>query len=200
MKLPTTQEIEALHRKYAPTDSVFELVFTHCKIVWEIAEQLIGKNSLTLDAELVHVGCLLHDVGVYPLFDANGVERQDLHYITHGVQGEAILKEEGLPEAICRMASHHTGAGLTKLDITRGHLPLPVQDYNAETPEEALVMYADKFHSKEIPPCFNSFDWYKKSVAKFGEVKVNIFVHMSQEFGIPDLAPLIKKYAHAVRT
>jgi uncharacterized protein len=188
MNLPTLQEIEALHHKYAPTEAVFDLIYTHCQVVGDIAMQLIAHGGFTVDAELVRVGCLLHDIGVYPLFDKNGVEQKDLHYITHGVRGEEILKAEGLPEVIWRFASHHTGVGLTKDDITKSNLPLPLQDYNAETPEERLIMYADKFHSKTEP------------VAKFGEHKAVLFEQMAQEFGVPELEPLVAKYGHQVRT
>lgn len=200
MTLPTIQEIEALHKKYAPTPEVFELVFIHCKIVNDLAQQLIATNNLNFDVELVKVGCLLHDIGVYPLFDETGKEREDLHYITHGVRGEEILKREGFPEIIWRFASHHTGVGITKHDITSQNLPLPEQDYEAETPEEELIMYADKFHSKTEPPYFNPYEWYKKYVAKFGGGKVQKFEQMAEKFGVPDLVPLIEKYGHATRS
>lgn len=200
MKLPTLEQIEALHRKYALSDAGFDLVFTHCKIVSEIAEQCIAKKQLTVDVELVKVGCLLHDIGVYELLDKNGKEREDIHYITHGIRGEAILKKEGFPEAVWRFGSHHTGVGLTKQDIVKGNLPLPMQDYLAETPEEALVMYVDKFHSKDVPPCFNSFEWYKKYAARFGEDKSEKFVELADEFGVPDLTLLVEKYGHRVRS
>jgi uncharacterized protein len=197
--LPTFQQIEALHHKYASSDAGFDLVFTHCKIVSEIAAQCIATKEVTVDADLVRVGCLLHDIGVYTLLDKDGKERPDIHYITHGVRGEAILKDEGFPELIWRFASHHTGTGLTKQDIIQGNLPLPLKDYEAETKEEELIMYADKFHSKEIPPCFNTYEYYKEAIAKFGPQKVEKFEQMAQEFGVPDLAPLIAKYGHEVR-
>jgi uncharacterized protein len=199
MKLPSTQQIESLHKKYAPTPKILQLVLTHCRIVNDVAQQLILKNALAVDARLVEVGCLLHDIGVYPLFDENGRQRENLHYITHGVRGEAILKQEGFSEAIWRFASHRTGVGLTSFDISNQKLPLPAEDYEAETPEEALIMYADKFHSKTEPPYFNSYQWYTKYVAKFGHDKAEKFEHMAQEFGIPDLSSLIEKYGYELR-
>jgi uncharacterized protein len=199
MQLPTLAEIQALHKKYAPAPEVYQLVFTHCQIVSDIAEQLITRNNLPVDSSLVKAGCLLHDIGVYPLFDERGVERTDLHYITHGIRGAAILKEEGFSETICRFASHHTGVGLTKQDITTHNLPLPVEDYVAKTQEEKLVMYADKFHSKTEPPCLNSFDWYKQFISRHGAHKVGEFEQMAAEFGVPDLLLLSKRYGHRIR-
>lgn len=207
MNLPNLDKIEALHHKYTPADSVFDLVFTHCKIVSDIAQQCIANKHLAVDAELVKVGCLLHDIGVYPLFDKDGKERRDLHYIIHGIRGEEILRAEGLPEIIYRFASHHTGAGITKQGIKDLNLPLPPRDYLAETPEEELIMYADKFHSKwpgkfyseDEPPCFNTYEWSKRHVAKFGEDKVEKLGAMAEKFGVPDLEPLVAQYGYTTR-
>ncbi len=199
MKLPTVQEIEALHRKYASTEDVFDLIFTHSQIVWDIAAQSIAKQNLQVDVELVKVGCLLHDIGVYPLFGEDGKKRPGINYVTHGTEGEAILKKEGFPEVIWRFASHHTGVGLSKLDVVDQKLPLPIKDYLANTTEEALIMYADKFHSKTSPPLFNSYEWYKQDVTQYGSDKAGRFEKMAREFGVPDLDPLMKKYAFAVR-
>ena len=195
----TFEEIKALHKKYAPSEEVYDLVFTHCQIVRDIAEQLIARNDLAVDGELVRMGCLLHDIGVYPLFNTDGKLREGAHYITHGVEGENILRAEGLSEQIWRFASHHTGVGLTKQDIIDQKLPLPVEDYVAITDEEALVMYADKFHSKTTPPTFNSYERYRKKVTEFGESKVFEFERLVQKFGLPDLMPLAKKYGYEVR-
>jgi len=199
MHLPTFQEIESLHEKYAPSEKVFDLIFTHCKIVADIADQLIATNNIVIDADLVRVGCLLHDIGVHPILDEEGRRRDGLHFITHGNRGEAILKAEGFPEVIRRFASHHTGVGLTKADIIEQNFPLPQQDYLAETKEERLVMYADKFHSKmPSPPHFNSYEQYKEFIRQFGEHKTVQFEKMGQEFGIPNLLPLSETYGHPI--
>lgn len=189
----TLTEIQALHQKYAPSRVVYDLVFTHCLIVRDIAQQLIAANHLDVDDELVETGCLLHDVGVYPLFDADGSLRADEAYISHGIKGEAILKQEGLSENVWRIASHHTGVGLKREDIEKQKLPLPPADYLAESDEERLVMYADKFHSKTTPPHFNSYQWYRQEVARFGDDKVAQFDQLAHDFGIPDLAPFSSK-------
>ena len=198
MSLPTFQEIESLHKKYAPSDKVFNLIFTHCQIIADVAEQLITDNHLEVDTNLVKVGCLLHDIGVYPIFDEEGGRREGMYYITHGTRGEDILKAEGYPEIIWRIASHHTGVGLTAADIREQKLPLPEQDYLAETKEETLVMYADKFHSKSPYPHFNSYEYYKEIVESFGEGKSKKFEKMAQEFGVPNLEPLSEKYSHPI--
>jgi uncharacterized protein len=200
VKLPTAHDIEQLHKKYTPSNELLDLVFTHSQIVWDIAHRLITDNDLPVDSGMVRVGCLLHDIGVYAVLNPGQSSGNKLPYITHGIHGEAILKAEGFQETIWRFASCHTGVGLTKQDIYTQNLPLPPQDYIAKTPEEALVMYADKFHSKTDPPLFNSYEWYRADIARFGKDKVTALEHLAQQFGIPDLAPLVSQYQSRERS
>lgn len=193
--LPTDPQIEALHRKYAASEQDFQLIYTHCQIVEAIAMQLIHDNSLAIDKQLVHVGCLLHDIGVYPLMDDAGRITKG---VTHGVIGEELLKNEGFPENVWRLASHHTGVGLTKQDVIDQGIPIPPADYTARTDEERLIMYADKFHTKNKPPTdpphFCTFEWYKSSVRQFGEDKVIKFEALAELFGKPDLESLSERF------
>ena len=119
-------------------------------------------------------------------------------YIRHGILGYELLQEEGLPEEICRFASHHTGVGLTRDDVISQRLPLPPADYLAETGEERLVMYADKFHSKKTPPVFLTAPAYAARVRRFGEEKVTAFQSMRAAFGEPDLEPFSTAYGHRI--
>ncbi len=199
MKLPSMEQIKALHRKYAIDDEAFELIYTHCQIVRDIAFELIKEKKLDVDVQLVEVGCMLHDIGVYKLYDSKGVI-DDSRYIQHGVLGYELLKEEGFEEVICRFASHHTGVGLTKQDIQSQKLPLPEQDMLADTKEELIVMFADKFHSKDEPPCFNTAEWYEEHVARFGDDKRELFKDMIAELGLPDIESLSKSYSHIIRS
>lgn len=193
------EEIVSLHKKYAPSDTVYDLVFTHCRIVRDIALQLIADNHLSVDRDLVVTGALLHDIGVHPLFGVDSKLRRDVNYITHGTDGEMILRNEGYPEYICRFASHHTGVGLSRDDIVTQKLPLPQKDYLAENDEELLVMYADKFHSKTTPPYFNSYEWYKEYISRFGLHKSVAFKQMAYQFGKPDLRRLQAEYGFEIR-
>jgi uncharacterized protein len=197
--IPGDSEIRALHQRCAPTREAFELVFTHCEIVCGIAEQLFerGGLDLDLDLELVRAGALLHDIGVYRLYDGDG-RLDQASYIRHGVLGHELLRDAGLPEVICRFCSCHTGMGIGRDEVRVQGLPIAVADYLAESGEEALVMYADKFHSKTDPPTFVSAASYAAQVRRFGEEKVAAFEAMRERFGIPDLAPFIATHGHAV--
>src|SRR5258708_18938368 len=116
MHLPSYDQIRDIHTKYAPDESTFTLVFTHCQIVWEIAKQLIEANNIAIDVSFVHVGCLLHDIGAYRLKVKNE-PFGGRDYIRHGLVGYDILKTEGFDEAICRIAERHTGVGITIEEI-----------------------------------------------------------------------------------
>lgn len=195
----TLQQIEALHKKYAPSDEVYDRVFTHCQVVCDVAMQLIENHALKVDVDLVRAGCLLHDIGAYALVDAKGVLSYGASYMAHGIEGEAILRKEGFPEELCRIASHHTGTGISRQEVIDEKLPLPPADYLAETDEEQLVMYADKFHSKTTPQSFNSFAWYKQASSRFGADKPAKFEQLAQKFGKPDLELLAQKYNYDIK-
>jgi uncharacterized protein len=186
---PTPEEIRALHKEIAPSAEAFELVYTHCEIVWSIADQLIRARDLAVDVELVRAGCLLHDIGVHLL---NGES-----YIRHGVLGEAFLRERGFPDPLSRFCAHHTGVGITRDDVLKQSLPLPVADFLADSAEERLVMYADKFHSKTTPPVFVTAPTYERQVRKFGPQHTARFAALISEFGLPDLTALATHFGHA---
>jgi uncharacterized protein len=199
--LPSVKEIEALHRRYAPSQNAFDAVYTHCQIVWDIAQQLMGHSTsrFIVDEKLVRVGALLHDIGVYRLYTKSGnVDKKN--YIQHGVLGYKLLKDEDFSEIICRFASNHTGVGLTKEDIVRQGHSLPLRDLLADSDEELLVMYADKYHTKSEPPCFNTANHCRQQIVRFGEDKVVRLEAMMSKFGIPDVDRLAKKYGHQIRT
>ncbi|MEU4190674.1 HDIG domain-containing metalloprotein [Kribbella sp. NPDC026611] len=177
MELPTDAEIEALHRDAAPTREAFAVVFDHCRIVCSLVEQLF--IGLDVDTDLVRAGALLHDIGVYRL-DGDA-------YIRHGVLGHELLAELGFPEEICRFASCHTGVGITREDVVRQDLPIPVDDYLPRSPEEELVLYADKFHSKRTPPVFVTADTFTTEVRRFGPDKVAAFSALRTRYGEPRL-------------
>ena len=133
MILPSDKEILAFHKEHAPSKRAFEVVYTHCQIISDVALRLASATHLQVDVHFVHVAALLHDVGYYSLYDETGQYVPGALLITHGVVGAELLRNAGMPEAICRVAERHTGVGLTKEYILKTHLPLPPNDYVAET-------------------------------------------------------------------
>lgn len=197
MRIPTDEEIRALHEKYAPTRRTFDLIYTHSNIVCALAEQVIDRRQLPLDIDLVRAGSLLHDIGVYRLYGPSG-ELDHAGYVRHGVLGYELLHDLGFPDAICRFCSCHIGMGLSRDDVIRQGLPLPVDDYLAKSREEELVMFADKFHSKTTPPAFLTPSSYTRKVQRFGEDKAATFTSLLERFGEPDLGLLMDTYGHAL--
>ncbi|MCZ7437240.1 HDIG domain-containing protein [Micromonospora sp. WMMC241] len=195
--VPTDERIRSLHERFAPTEEAFRLVWTHCRIVCEIAEDLLGRHDAGLDHALVRAGSLLHDIGVYRLYDAHG-RLDQRNYVRHGVLGHALLRDAGLPESLGGFCSRHTGVGITREDVLRQRLPLPVADHTPRTGEENLVMYADKFHSKTTPPTFVSAATYAVTVGRFGADKAARFTALVERFGEPDLAALARRHGHPV--
>jgi uncharacterized protein len=206
MSFPTDEVILNLHKKYAPTEQSLAIVYGHCQIIDEIAKQLIKRNQLKLDVELVHVAALLHDIGYYPLLKKNGYEPNGVG-IKHGVLGAEILRKEGVDEAVCRIAERHTGVGLTREGILKFNLPLPARDFIPETAEEWLVTYADKLHSKSIladdahgiSGWFNSPATYLEHARKFGEDNATRFAALVKEYGAPDLITMANKYGQPLK-
>ncbi|MGC4892604.1 HD domain-containing protein [Micromonospora sp. DT31] len=195
--VPSDAQIRALHERFAPSRQAMRLVWTHCRIVCDLAEQLLDRSGGGLDVALVRAGSLLHDVGVYRLYDAHGRIDQE-NYVRHGVLGHALLRQAGLPESIARFCSRHTGVGITRQDVRRQSLPIPVADYTAGTAEEHLVMYADKFHSKTTPPTFVSAAAYSVTVRRFGVDKVDRFAALVERFGEPDLPALARRHRQPI--
>jgi uncharacterized protein len=123
MNLLSLEEINALHKKYAPTAEAFKSVHTHCHIVRRIALQ-VADTYYPVNRQLLEAGALLHDIGVYKLYK-NGILDKS-RYVTHGLLGYELLKGEGLDESLCRFALLHTGVGITKEEVEKSGLPLPV--------------------------------------------------------------------------
>ncbi|WP_089154176.1 HD domain-containing protein [Micromonospora sp. NBS 11-29] len=195
--MPTDEQIRALHEDLAPTADAFRIVWTHCRIVCDIAEGLLDRHGADLDVDLVRAGSLLHDVGVYRLHGPDGrFDREN--YVRHGVLGHALLREAGLPEPIARFCSRHTGVGITREDVRRQRLPLPVADYTPVTAEEELVMYADKFHSKTTPPTFVSAATYATIVTRFGPHQAARFAALVERLGEPDLRALARGHRQPI--
>ncbi|MFQ5475191.1 MAG: HD domain-containing protein [Candidatus Nanoarchaeia archaeon] len=123
-------------KKYAPDVRAYRIILRHsravqCYAVW--LARRVGKNRV--DIEFVSNAALLHDIGRY--WYPPG-KNSDLH----GVKGAAVLKKEGLL-AYALVCERHLGVGITRADIKKQNLRLPLKDYVPKTIEEKIVSYAD---------------------------------------------------------
>jgi uncharacterized protein len=152
-----------------------------------------------LNEHLVLIGGLLHDIGTYRVFKHDGSDGKELkfstkRYILHGLKGYEYLLDEGVDESVAEFCRNHTGVGLTREDVVRQDLPLPSADYMPMNLEQEVVMYADKFHSKSVPPKFLQVDAYTARAERFGEENKRRWLELVRQYGVPDIPALAAKY------
>ncbi|PLS27550.1 phosphohydrolase [Bifidobacterium anseris] len=228
--IPTLEQIDAVHRKVAPSQAAYDLIHTHCVIVADITRRLAHRqNALFMrrctltdvHAEQVDVpptdgvagglvppryidvdtavrGAMVHDIGTYLVLRENGANGGPLkfgdNYIEHGLLGYRLLLDEGIDESIAQFARNHTGVGLTKEAVARQHLPLPPDDYVPLNLEQEIVMVADKYNSKSVPPRFLTSATYARKAARFGEANRDEWLELVRKYGEPPVAALAEHY------
>ncbi len=173
--------------KYYPVGSRRrDIYIRHCRQVADLALNISHKLNLPLNDNEVETAAMLHDIGIFqtdaPGIDCHGQE----HYLCHGILGAKLLRNEGYPEEIARVAERHTGAGITSEEISSNNLPLPHKDFLPETLLERLICYADKFYSKSGEMRQKSLDEVIAAMQKFGKDSVKRFELLHQEFNISD--------------
>ena len=161
----------------------------------EVAVILVG---LGMDSDTI-IGGLLHDIGTYRVFKHDGSDGEPLkfskkRYILHGLKGYEYLLDEGVDESIAQFCRNHTGVGLTREDVVRQELPLPPADYVPMNLEQEVVMYADKFHSKSVPPKFLQVEAYTARAERFGGENKQRWLDLVAKYGVPDIPALAEKY------
>ncbi len=157
----------------------------HSKSVAALAADINIERSLGLDAELVELAAMLHDIGIFlcdaPSIDCHGSRR----YILHGILGADLLRRHGYPEAVARVAERHTGTGLTPIQAQQ--LGIPVEDGRSLMPEtelEGLICYADKFYSKSADMNRKPLARVRLSVSKHGDAAVARFDDLHRKYAI----------------
>ena len=199
MSMITTQRIEELHRKYAPNDKVYELVYGHCRVVNEIAQWCATNISSkeTVDTELLASAALLHDIGTYVLFDDNGKVGNERLYPLHAILSAKIIADEGIDGRVASLVETHILLGLSKREIIEKPWPLPARDYIPSSVEGELLCYADRFHSKK--PTFNAYDTFLARLKEGMPEQAAKFEEWSKRFGLPDIEALAKKYQQPIK-
>ena len=152
-----------------------------------------------IDVHLATIGGLLHDIGTYRVLKHDGSDGEPLQfdgkrYILHGLLGYEYLLEQGVDESIAQFCRNHTGVGLTREDVVRQELPLPPADYVPMNLEQEVVMYADKFHSKSVPPKFLQVEAYTARAERFGGENKQRWLDLVAKYGVPDIPALAEKY------
>ncbi len=177
------KEILKLHRIASDITGVQEdIILKHSNIIKNFSIEIIkNKKIKDIDINLLIDGALLHDIGAY--FCLNRDYSIKIPYIMHGILGEQFLIDNKIDLKIARFASHHTGVGISKEDIKRLKLPLPIKDFIPETIEEEIVCYADNFHSKR--GIFSTFDDIETELRPYGKDKLKRLNEFKKKYGIP---------------
>ena len=152
-----------------------------------------------IDEHLATIGGLLHDIGTYFLLKQDGSDGEPLkfdgpHYVQHGLKGYEYLLNEGVDESIAQFARNHTGVGLTRETVESQGLPLPPADYVPMNLEQEVVMVADKYNSKSIPPKFLTAEAYTRKAVRFGESNKREWLRLLERYGVLDVKPLAEQY------
>lgn len=170
--------------KYYPQGSrLREILVSHSRQVADLALDIARRKQLPLDPAQIEAAAMLHDIGILRT-DAPGIEcRGTEPYIRHGLLGAEILRREGAPEEIVRVAMTHTGTGLTADDIAARQLPLPPGDYMPETLLERLICYADKFYSKSRGATRKTLEQVRATMGRLGADTLERFEELHREFG-----------------
>lgn len=167
----------------------------HGRAIYLVHVTLVTKKALRLAREIglseeslvfIEEAGMLHDIGCCMVdMPAMGFET-GLPYLKHMTEGHRILEEEGLPKH-ARVASTHTGVGITAKEIQERGLPLEEKDYIPETVEERIISYADLFFSKNPEKLFyeKTPDEVRGMLANLSEEQVSIFNQWHDEFTNP---------------
>ncbi len=120
------QEIAVLKEAGCPEEAV-----AHSLEVARKSLEIASRVKIPLDTPLLARGALFHDLGKAK---TSGIE--------HGEIGAEMAEAMGLEEAIVQIIRKHIRGGLTETEAR--DLGLPVRDYTLRTPEEKIVVYADR--------------------------------------------------------
>ena len=171
-------DYQAIIDKYYPSENELRrILLVHSRQVADRCLLIAKKHpELRLDKEFLEEAAMLHDIGIFrcdaPSIQCFGTEP----YICHGVIGGEILRKEGWARHAL-VCERHTGTGLSRQQIERQHLPLPLDGhYEPEVLEEQVVCYADKFYSKTHLDQERTVVQTAQSLEKFGPEGVKKFL------------------------
>ena len=170
-------DYQTIINEYYPSENdLRRILLTHSRSVADRCQKIARKHpELRLDTEFLEEAAMLHDIGIVrcnaPGIQCFGTEP----YICHGLIGGQMLRERGLVRH-AQVCERHTGTGLSREQIQKQHLPLPLDgQYEPDTLEEQVICYADKFYSKTRLDLERTVEQTARSLEKFGEAGLKRF-------------------------
>jgi uncharacterized protein len=175
--------LEIIERFYTPKTVLHNILVAHGLQVAEKALAVADRLAhLKPDRDFIYESAMLHDIGMI-YTDVPRLGSFGNHpYIVHGILGRSMLEKVGLLRH-AMVCERHIGVGLTKDDIIRQKLPLPLRDMVPVTLEEKIVCYADKFFSKTRSDSREkTTEEILRSLSRYGKDKGNKFLFWIDEF------------------
>jgi len=168
-----------------PGSEAYHFYIVHAVLVTAKALRIGRKIGLSSEQlNFIEEAAMLHDIGMINTREKEIGCMGDKPYILHIIEGEKILRSEGLQDH-ARVAKNHIGVGITKSEIIEKELPLPSEDIVAEKTEDRVISYSDLFYSKTP-----GLIWQERSLGetienlrRLGDRQLKIFHEWHLEFG-----------------
>ncbi len=126
--------IKLLIHHSTPFNVINHVIFT-TQTALKISKRL-KKHNFSINCEIILAGGMLHDIG-----------RSKTHQLDHGIIGAQILRQNGFPDELARIAENHLFAGILAEEARE--FGLPSKDYIPSTLEEKIITYADNISKKK---------------------------------------------------
>lgn len=120
------KDIETLQKAGSPEEAV-----THSVEVARKALEISSRVNIPVDRMLLIRGAIYHDLG-----------KSKTYGMQHGEIGADMARELNLGDEIIQIILKHIRGGMTEPEAVE--LGLPVRDYTLRTPEEKIIIYADR--------------------------------------------------------
>ena len=169
--------VDILFEHYPQGSPLAQSLIRHSEQVRDKALAVAERVShLNPDHRFIAEAAMLHDIGIYRTSATKLGCRGTAPYIRHGIIGRQILEQRGLT-AHALVCERHVGVGISRQDIQKQGLPLPLRDMLPATLEEIIICYADKFFSKSNGGTAHSLSAVINDLKPFGDEKVKRFMH-----------------------
>ncbi|MBD3208434.1 MAG: HDIG domain-containing protein [Candidatus Nealsonbacteria bacterium] len=176
---------EIIQKYINPSSETYRFYIIHAILVTAKALTIGRKIGLSSEQlNFIEEAAMLHDIGIINTREKEIGCMGDKPYILHVVEGEKILRSEGLQDH-ARVAKNHIGVGITKSEIIEKELPLPPEDIVAEKTEDRVVSYSDLFYSKNPDLIWQerSLEKTEAKLRRLGDRQLKIFRKWHLEFG-----------------
>jgi uncharacterized protein len=140
-------------------------ILNHSKNVQRLAFKIakeIKKEGHKVDLNFIKTASLLHDIGRFKCPPSS-----KRNAIRHGIEGAKLLRRYNL-DNYALVAERHLGVGISKKDIKKQKLKLPLNDYLPMSIEEKVITYADNLVSdNEIKDINYVIKRFKKEIGEY---------------------------------